>query len=117
MNYLSSKYGEVLISVRSSAVGEDDLHYSFAGLHYTALNVSKANLIDACFEVLISKYLPQSLVYRYLTGLQDIDMPMSIGCLQMIDSEVSGVLFTKDPLGSTARNYYTCSERLWNKSS
>ena len=98
--YLSSKYGDILVSVRSSAVGEDDLHYSFAGLHYTALNVSKANLIDACFEVLISKYLPQSLVYRYLSGLRDIDMPMSIGCLQMIDSDVSGVLFTKDPLGN-----------------
>ncbi len=98
--FLSSKYGDVLVSVRSSAVGEDDLHYSFAGLHYTALNVSKANLIDACFEVLISKYLPQSLVYRYLTGLRDIDMPMSIGCMQMIESEVSGVLFTKDPLGN-----------------
>ena len=98
--FLSSKYGDILISVRSSAVGEDDLHYSFAGLHYTALNVSKANLIDACFEVLISKYLPQSLVYRYLTGLRDVDMPMSIGCLQMIDSEVSGVLFTKDPMGN-----------------
>ena len=98
-DYLASKLGEVLISVRSSAVGEDDLHYSFAGLHYTALNVSKANIIDACFEVLISKYLPRSLVYRYLAGLRDIDMPMSIGCLQMIDSEVSGVLFTKDPLG------------------
>ena len=97
--FLSSKYGDILVSVRSSAVGEDDLHYSFAGLHYTALNVSKANLIDACFEVLISKYLPQSLVYRYLTGLRDVDMPMSIGCLQMIDSEVSGVLFTKDPMG------------------
>jgi pyruvate,water dikinase len=96
--FLSSKHGDVLLSVRSSAVGEDDLHHSFAGLHYTALNVSKANLIDACFEVLISKYLPQSLVYRYLTGLRDVDMPMSIGCLQMINSEVSGVLFTKDPM-------------------
>jgi pyruvate, water dikinase len=96
--FLSSKHGEILLAVRSSAVGEDDLHHTFAGLHYTALNVSKANLIDACFEVLISKYLPQSFVYRYLTGLRDIDMPMSIGCLQMIDSQVSGVLFTKDPM-------------------
>ena len=97
---LSARLGDILISVRSSAVGEDDLHHSFAGLHYTALNVSKANLIDACFEVLISKYLPQSLVYRYMTGLRDADMPMSIGCLQMIDSEISGVLFTEDPLGT-----------------
>lgn len=96
---LSGKYGDILISVRSSAIGEDDRHYSFAGLHYTALNVSRANIIDACFEVLISKYLPRSLVYRYLTGLRDIDMPMSIGCMQMINSAASGVLFTKDPLG------------------
>ena len=95
---LARRLGDVLVSVRSSAVGEDDLHFSFAGLHYTALNVSRANLVDACFEVLISKYLPQSLVYRYMTGLRDADMPMSIGCLQMIDSEVSGVLFTRDPL-------------------
>ena len=86
------------MAVRSSAIGEDDPRYSFAGLHYTALNVSKTNLIDACFEVLISKYLPQSLVYRYITGLRDADMPMSIGCIKMIDSEISGVLFTKDPL-------------------
>lgn len=97
---LARKHGNVLVSVRSSAVGEDDLHFSFAGLHYTALNVSRGNLVDACFEVLISKYLPQSLVYRYLTGLRDVDMPMSIGCLQMLDSEVSGVLFTKDPMGN-----------------
>ncbi len=95
---LSARRGETLVAVRSSAVGEDDLHFSFAGLHYTALNVSRANLVDACFEVMISKYLPQSLVYRYMMGLRDVDMPMSIGCMQMLDSEVSGVLFTKDPL-------------------
>ncbi|MCG6912852.1 hypothetical protein LJE86_02960 [bacterium BMS3Abin03] len=96
--HLLQKEGEVLLSVRSSAVGEDDVHYSFAGLHYTALNVSKSNLVDACFEVLISKYLPQSLVYRYITGLRDADMPMSIGCLQMINAKSGGVLFTKDPM-------------------
>ncbi len=95
----ASGHGEKLVAVRSSAIGEDDPHYSFAGLHYTALNVSRANLVDACFEVLISKYLPQSLVYRYITGLRDVDMPMSIGCQEMIESEVSGVLFTNDPLG------------------
>jgi pyruvate,water dikinase len=96
--HLAKKKGNVLLSVRSSAVGEDDVHYSFAGLHYTALNVSKSNLIDACFEVLISKYLPQSLVYRYVKGLRDVDMPMSIGCMQMINAEAGGVLFTRDPM-------------------
>ena len=96
--HLTKEKDDVLLSVRSSAVGEDDVHYSFAGLHYTALNVSKSNLIDACFEVLISKYLPQSLVYRYVKGLRDVDMPMSIGCMQMIDAKAGGVLFTRDPM-------------------
>lgn len=88
-----------LLAVRSSAIGEDSPEYSFAGLHHTALNVSRENLIDACMEVLLSKYDPQSLVYRYVNGLRDKDMPMSIGCMAMIDSVVSGVMFTNDPLG------------------
>ena len=88
---------ECSVAVRSSAVGEDDPAHSFAGLHYTALNVSRANLVDACWEVLISKYLPESMVYRFVTGLRDSDMPMNICCMVMLDPKVSGTLFTVDP--------------------
>ncbi len=95
---LSRRVGkECTVAVRSSAVGEDDPVHSFAGLHYTALNVSRHNLVDACWEVLISKYLPESMVYRFVTGLRDIDMPMNIGCMIMLNSKVSGTLFTVDP--------------------
>lgn len=95
---LSRRVGkECAVAVRSSAVGEDDPVHSFAGLHYTALNVSRHNLVDACWEVLISKYLPESMVYRFVTGLRDIDMPMNIGCMVMLNSKVSGTLFTVDP--------------------
>lgn len=85
----------VKLAVRSSARGEDSTVHSFAGLHYTALNVSRENLVDACLEVLISKYSPQSVVYRYINGLRDEDMPMSVGCIRMIDAAAGGVLFTK----------------------
>ncbi|MDQ1266459.1 MAG: Phosphoenolpyruvate synthase [Bacteroidota bacterium] len=87
------------IAVRSSARGEDSSAHSFAGLHRTELNVSRINLLDACVEVLLSKYSPESIVYRYYSGIRDEDMPMSIGCIEMIDSAVSGVMFTEDPQG------------------
>jgi pyruvate,water dikinase len=87
------------LSVRSSALGEDSEKYSFAGLHHSELNVNRDNLVDACWEVLASKYSPQSLVYRFISGLRDEDMPMSVGCMEMINSQCSGILFTKDPNG------------------
>lgn len=87
----------VKVAVRSSAIGEDSSMYSFAGLHRSILNVSKENVIDASLEVLISKYSPQSVVYRYISGLRDEDMPMSVACIEMIDASSGGVLYTKDP--------------------
>ncbi len=90
---------ECPVAVRSSAVGEDDSQHSFAGLHHTALNVRRDGLLDACWEVLISKYSPQSVVYRMMSGLRDEDMPMNIGCVPMLKPRVSGTLFTADPRG------------------
>ena len=89
----------VKVAVRSSAIGEDSERYSFAGLHHTELNVGRDNIVDAAWEVLMSKYSPQSLVYRYINGLRDEDMPMSVGCMEMVDAACAGVLFTMDPNG------------------
>jgi pyruvate,water dikinase len=92
------KDNNILVSVRSSAIGEDSANYSFAGLHFSALNVSRENLVDAVYEVLISKYSPQSVVYRYTSGLRDEDMPMSVGCLRMVNAKAAGIIFTIDPI-------------------
>ncbi|MBN1345726.1 MAG: hypothetical protein JXQ73_23740 [Phycisphaerae bacterium] len=89
--------GDARLAVRSSAIGEDDPRWSCAGLYYTALNVSKQTLIDACYEVEISKYLPRSLMYFHRNGLREEDMPMCIGCVSMVDAAISGTLFTEDP--------------------
>lgn len=87
---------DVRLAVRSSAVGEDSADFSFAGLHHTELNIRRNNLVDACINVLISKYSPQSVIYRYKSGLRDEDMPMSVGCVKMIDAFSGGVLYTRD---------------------
>jgi len=94
---------KVMIAVRSSAVGEDVSGASFAGLHTSLLNQSPENLFEACLEALLSKYSPQSLVYRFVSGLRDEDMPMSVGVIEMIDAVSAGVLFTKDPLHNLDR--------------
>jgi pyruvate,water dikinase len=88
---------DVMLAVRSSALGEDSSRYSFAGLHHSELNVGRAQIVPAVLEVLSSKYSPQSLVYRYINGLRDEDMPMSVGCIRIIEATAGGVLFSSDP--------------------
>lgn len=90
---------DITVAVRSSAFGEDSEQFSFAGLHLTLLNVKREYIVDSVLKVLISLYSPQSVTYRYLSGIRDEDMPMSVGCLQMVDSRTAGVLFTQDPFG------------------
>lgn len=88
---------DVMLAVRSSAFGEDSESHSFAGLHRSILNVSKEYLIDSVLKVLVSFYSPQSVIYRYLSGIRDEDMPMSAGCIEMVKAKSAGVLFTKNP--------------------
>lgn len=85
------------VAVRSSAIGEDSEKHSFAGLHQSFLNITRDNVFDAVIDVLISKYSPQSVIYRYLSGLRDEDMPMASGVIKMVNAKCAGVLFTKDP--------------------
>ncbi|MBM2815241.1 MAG: phosphoenolpyruvate synthase [Ignavibacteria bacterium] len=87
----------VHLAVRSSALGEDSEKYSFAGLYSSILNITKEYLIDAVLEVLISLYSPQSVTYRFLSGMRDEDIPMCVGCLEMVDAKSGGVIYTKDP--------------------
>jgi len=83
------------LAVRSSAVGEDSTA-SFAGQYKTVLNVAPDDLIDAYREVIAGKYAPEAIYYRIRYGLTDIETPMAVLVLRMIDAAVSGVLYTTD---------------------
>jgi len=84
------------VAVRSSAAGEDS-EISFAGQYETVLNVDQAGLIQAVKAVIASKYSPNALFYRISYGLSDIEVPMAVIILEMIDAETSGVCYTRDP--------------------
>ena len=85
----------VLISLRSSAIGEDT-EASFAGQFTTVLNVGRDGLLEAYKTVLASKYTPRAVWYRWQRGLDDADMPMAVAALSMVQPQASGVMYTAD---------------------
>ena len=88
--------GDLRVSVRSSAVGEDG-EFSFAGQYGTELNVGREGLLSACTEVLASQFGPRAIVYYKARGFAESLGPMSIGIFEMVDARVGGVLYTRDP--------------------
>lgn len=91
---------EFPVAVRSSFAGEDGLNHSFAGLFDSILNVqSKSELLKAVKDVALS--LESDRVIEYCEYHQ-VPAPTwgSIVVQEMIDSKISGVLFTEDPMNS-----------------
>jgi pyruvate,water dikinase len=91
----------VHLAVRSSALGEDAGESAFAGQYRTELNVSGEHLLDAYKEVLASKYSLQAMTYRLNKGIKDEDVPMSVGCLEMVEARSGGVIYTRNPVDTT----------------
>ena len=86
------------LAVRSSAVDEDGAEVSFAGQHLTLLNVpSSAELGDALREIWWSANSDSAITYRKRTGV--FTRPSIAVVVQaLIDPEVAGVMFTKNPI-------------------
>jgi len=83
------------VAMRSSAVGEDATA-SFAGQYLTVLNVKQKNLIESYKKIIMGKYSSEAISYRINYGLSDVDTPMAVLALNMVDAAVSGVLYTAD---------------------
>ncbi|KAL3866325.1 hypothetical protein ACJMK2_043632 [Sinanodonta woodiana] len=99
-----SEYENKCLAVRSSAVGEDGIESSSAGQMETVLNVKGYDsIIQSILKCWASSLSFNIVEYRRQNG-QRLMGPMAVVVLKMIKSEVSGVLFTADPLtnkGST----------------
>ena len=85
------------LALRSSGIYEDQ-EFSFAGQFLTKLNVPFAEFFPSYLEVLASQFNHRALVYLCQKKLVHREQAMSVGCLAMVRSTASGVLFTVDPM-------------------
>lgn len=93
-----SDEGVTSFAVRSSATHEDQESASAAGMHATLLNLMREDeVLDAIKICWSSLFRPR--VLSYLRTM-DEDVPVSVGIViqAMVPADVSGVLFTANPL-------------------
>ena len=83
-------------AVRSSAVGEGG-EWSFAGQFESFLNVPSAKLLEAYKKVIASRFAPRAIEYRLLMGIPEVENPMAVLFLPILDAESSGVMYTRNP--------------------
>ncbi len=85
-----------LMAVRSSAYGEDSEH-SFAGLYESVIGVNEHGISDAYKRVIASTFNPSALEYRRKIGFKEDEILMAAGCQELINSKVSGVIYSLNP--------------------
>ncbi len=91
-------------AVRSSALNEDAAGTSFAGQYRSILNISPEGIADAYREVVGSAFSATAMSYRRNQGQRDDETVMCVACMEMVDAEVGGVIYTRDPLGQDQSN-------------
>lgn len=87
-----------LYAVRSSAVGEDGSGNSFAGQMESYLYVKPQDIKARIQDVINSANSERMRFYREQNGLSNDDIKVGVIIQQMINSEVSGVAFSSNPI-------------------
>lgn len=96
---LSTDHSPLAVAVRSSATAEDLPGLSFAGQQETYLNIIGAEeLCEAVKKCWGSLWTARAIGYRARNNIAPDDIALAVVVQQMIASEVSGVLFTANPL-------------------
>ncbi len=87
------------VAVRSSATAEDLPDLSFAGQQDTYLNVmGEEALVQAVIRCWSSLWTARAIGYRARNHLDQADVSLAVVVQEMVQSQVSGVLFTANPL-------------------
>jgi phosphoenolpyruvate synthase/pyruvate phosphate dikinase len=86
-------------AVRSSATAEDLPTASFAGQQETYLNVrGEEQLLEAIQKCWASLFTDRAISYRAKNGFGHRSVSLSVVVQQMVFPEVSGIMFTADPI-------------------
>ena len=88
----------IFVAVRSSATAEDLAEASFAGQQDSFVNVKgNDNLIEHIKKCFASLFTSRATYYRNKKGFKHEDVKLAVVVQKMVDSDKSGVIFSKDP--------------------
>ncbi len=88
------------VAVRSSATAEDSSKASWAGELETYTHVTKKDLLEKVKKCWSSLFTPRAIFYRISKNLSHTDIAVAVVVQKMVESEVSGVSFTVDPVSN-----------------
>jgi len=89
-----------LVAVRSSATAEDLPEASFAGQQETYLNTQgEDEVVKAVQKCWASLFTARAVYYRKKQGFKTEKVGLCAVVQKMVESEVSGIMFTADPIG------------------
>ncbi|HWR71135.1 MAG TPA: phosphoenolpyruvate synthase [Dehalococcoidia bacterium] len=95
------KMRQGLVAVRSSATAEDLPEASFAGQQSTFLNVQgPSNVVEAVQKCWASLFEARAIFYRNEQRFDHSKLGIAVVVQRMVQSEISGVAFTAEPLSS-----------------
>ncbi|MFS1515790.1 PEP/pyruvate-binding domain-containing protein [Bacillus sp. SCS-151] len=90
---------DVILAVRSSSAMEDLNNASFAGQYETILNVKNLDqLLDSIKRCWASYFSAHILDYAKTNNISLSDVQMGVFVQQMINADVSGVIFSSNPV-------------------
>lgn len=94
-----SGFTDAWVSVRSSVVFPENPTVSFSGIFSTELNVRKfADLQGAIKKIYASMFSDDVVAYASKMGIDLAEVKLAVVVQKMVQSEVSGVAFTVDPI-------------------
>lgn len=102
--YLSRFGDEHAYAVRSSATAEDLPHASFAGQQDTYLNIiGQEAILQHIKKCWASLFTDRAVIYRLQNGFDHSRVYISVIVQRMAFPQVSGILFTADPITSNRK--------------
>lgn len=100
------------VAVRSSAVCEDSKENSFAGQFETILNVDKSNLITSINRCFKSSKNFNVGIYAKEKNILKNNTNISVIVQEMINGDISGVMFTNNPINGDNEIVIECVKGL-----
>jgi pyruvate,water dikinase len=102
--YLSGYGKKEAFAVRSSATAEDLPTASFAGQQDTYLNITgKTAILEHISKCWASLFTERAAMYRIQNGFDHRKVYLSVVVQKMVFPQVSGILFTADPVSSNRK--------------